>query len=183
MAEIFDCAGGCGRTVKMFHGRKTRLCRRCAGAATAARPDAQLKKSAAMKRLFQVPGFRERHVERCSAAVRELMETSAEFREQRRQAGRRLGKSGAGHEARHMKWCPLDLRPAYRALIAAGASRPEARREIERRMEAKRARQGRRLSFEEQLEAVRNGAGLVPKFTVPADTGPYTLGGVASGML
>jgi hypothetical protein len=71
----------------------------------------------------------------------------------------------------------------YRQLCHAhGAA--EARRIVREEIAAGRdAERHRRKSFDEQLEAVRNGARLVGRFVPQRPAPDGTLGGVATGMI
>lgn len=74
----------------------------------------------------------------------------------------------------------------YRALVKAHGEE-EARRILKAEKEEARAAQAKKtprvLSFEEQLERVRRGAGLAPAFKPKRADPDFTLGGVATGAL
>ncbi len=199
MTATFQCEGGCGREIKEFPRRKTRFCRSCIGTVNGQDRAKVEKARASMKKRMQDPAFKAEHIRRTSEGLRARLASDPEEAERRRQAGRALGKSGLGQAAqgpgseprvrvakmqteRYLGWCPKHLRDLYRDMVnKKGVRAAEARQIIERQIEAENAR----LSpFEKQLLRVRNGqATVVEKFKPAADIGPYTLGGVASGMI
>lgn len=82
------------------------------------------------------------------------------------------------HPARQAGWLPDGYQNMirYRALIAQHGE-PEARRILKAEIAAEKARP---LTFEEQLERVRAGAGIVSKIDIRKAPTAFTLGGVAS---
>ncbi|KKW93884.1 hypothetical protein [Sphingobium chungbukense] len=201
MGATFLCEGGCGREIEERPRRKTRFCRSCCGRIFGSNPERAKKSSAAMKRLMADPSFKAAHVERTSAALREKAANDPAEAERRRESGRALFRTGLGHAAqppgsearmrvgrmtteRHLSWCPEHLRGLYRDLTKSkGYLAADARQVIEAEMERERANRGRRLSFDEQLRRVQNGARLVSKFEPRAADHGFTLGGVASGLI
>ncbi len=200
MTDTFQCKGGCGREIKNFPRRKTPYCRTCNGVAIGSDPERAEKSRRAMKDLMRDPLFRARHVQRTAEGLRRRLADDPEEAARRREVGRALGKSGLGHAVqgpgseprmrvgrmqteRLLGWCPRHLRDQYRDLVnKKGVRAAEARQIIERQVEAENAR----LSpFEKQLLRVRNGqATVVDKFKPRRDdTGPFTLGGVSTGLL
>lgn len=101
----------------------------------------------------------------------------------------RLGRSAEARAlARKARWLPADQLQRYRNLTHEyGAA--EARQIIESDIAEAKAQakseavRPRRRTFEEQLEAVKNGAGLVETFRPSRILPDATLGGVATGML
>jgi hypothetical protein len=201
MSTTFQCEGGCGREIEERPRRKTRFCRSCCGRVHGSNPDRAKKSSAAMKRRMADPAFRTAHVERTSTALRAKIANDPQEAERRRESGRALYRSGLGHAAqppgsaprmrvgrltteRHLSWCPEHLRDVYRDLTnRKGYLAADARQVVEAEMERERANRGRRLSFDEQLRRVQNGARLVSRFEPRAADHGFTLGGVASGMI
>ena len=113
--------------------------------------------------------------------------------------GRVLGESLIGHkympaagEARRkavasrlktmLGWCPAEYLEQYRHLVYVKRVRAaEARAIIEQQVKDDEANTP---AFEKQLRRLRRGeATIARKFKPNADTGPFTLGGVASGMI
>ena len=85
-----------------------------------------------------------------------------------------------GQEVRLRFWAMLETMDFAQAKAAIIAEEDAKRREVTAQRNAARPT---RLTFEQQLEAVRNGARLIPAFT-PKKTGiDATLGGIATGML
>lgn len=201
MSGTFTCEGGCGRTCRNFHGRKTRMCKICCAIVTGKSAEKRAKNSVAMKKRHADPAYQAKHSRRVAEGVRALLERSPAEVERRRAAGIVLSRTGLGHAAQSkgsaprmqagrtiaeqkLGWCPAYLRDEYRALTKGGLKAAEARAIIEDRFARDRARRSAKMSFEDQLRLVRTGqATIAPKFRPTRDTGPFTLGGVGSGML
>ncbi|UZW54040.1 hypothetical protein NUH86_10885 [Sphingobium sp. JS3065] len=199
MTNTFQCEGGCGREIKDFPRRKTRFCRSCIGTVNGQDRAKVEKARASMKKRMQDPAFKAEHIRRTSEGLRARLASDPDEAARRREAGRALGKSGLGHAAqgagseprirvgrmqteRYLGWCPMHLRDQYRDLVnKKGVPALEARQIIEQQIAADQAKL---TPFERQLKLIREGkATVAPKFKPTTDTGPYTLGGVASGMI
>lgn len=90
------------------------------------------------------------------------------------------GRTRAG---RYDGWLPAAMRSRHRQLVretGAEAAKATILTEIAALKKAERARP---RTFEEQLEMVRNGARLVPRFTHRRPDPSGTLGGIATGMI
>lgn len=193
------CANGCGKQLRPDPNRKTGMCSPCYRSRQhEVSPGRAAKISAAMKAKFADPAFADLHRRRTSAGIRDAMENDATFRAQRQALGRQVGKLGlgfssqpAGSDARmasgrkqsatKLRHVPEKYRPLYRELVdGKQMNSREAANHCRALAAAERAKP---LSFEEQLRRVRNGAGIIPKFTVRTADHDFTLGGVASGMI
>lgn len=199
--EPIPCENGCGRTFRPYAKRKTRMCKICCAIATG-RSAAKIEKTrAAMMRHHADPAYQAMHSRRVAQGIRDLIARNPAELERRRAAGVAVAQTGLGHACqpkgseprmraaratsdRRLSWCPKHLRAEYRRLVRSGRKAVEARAIIEKRMAQERAARGQRVSFEEQLRMLQSGqATLSRKFTPSSDTGPFTLGGVGSGML
>lgn len=202
MTGTFQCEGGCGRELKEFKRRKTRLCRNCCAAVIARDPAKAAKASATIKRLYQDPVFRSRQQRACKAGVQASIANNPVERERRRLSGQALAATGLGHAAQTpgsepriragkshtetvLGWCPPHLRDEYRKILGRqGMRKEDARRKIEEMMAAEVAsRRNGRMSFEEQLRRANAGVAVVRKFEPRKPDHDFTLGGVATGMI
>lgn len=90
---------------------------------------------------------------------------------------------GRGRDGQTRRWLPADRIYRYRKLCQAHGPE-EGRRLILQEMAAEReTERTRRKSFEEQLQAVRDGAGLTSTFTARKPAPDATLGGISTGMM
>ncbi len=138
--------------------KKSPYCRRCIGRHNGRSPARRAKVSAAMKAYLADPTTRAAHAQRTGDGVRRAMVESPEFAATRRELGRRLGKSCAGHASRpagsesrivagrrsgatKLAWCPVEYRDDYRRLVKwQGVKAAEARRMIETQIDKDAAR-------------------------------------------
>lgn len=207
-AALVPCSNACGRSYEPFKGRKTTLCYPCSLSANGRNPKKNEKNRAAMLRRLADPAIRAETLRIAQEGRRRKLAEDPEFRARWQEMGRALGKSNAMHN-KHPKgsparmkaaatrtetmlgWCPHEYRDEYRRLIHSKRLRAaDARAVIEAQIkddaqkQRARAAKAQRLSFDEQIARIREGkASVVAKFTPSMDTGPYTLGGVASGMI
>lgn len=197
--QTFPCAGNCGRTIKQYHGRKTRLCKTCQFKAMAADPDRSAKAGAAIRKWLSDPIVAREQSRKMHAGRRALFERDPAARARMVEQARRLGASGvggkgnpagspsrilAGRKARATKlaWCPPALRDEYVQLIRRKGM-PAAEARVVILDKAARLKGRKRPTHDEQMAAMRNGAGLILTFRAVKADPDMTLGGVASGML
>lgn len=198
-ATEFPCAAGCGAMCKDFPRRKTRLCAVCTRSANGRSPSKIEKSRAAMKARLADPATRAAHIAYTSAGLRRRLAADPAEAARRAEQCRALGKSMIGHAAqpagseprrrvatkqieRTMGWCPPAYRDEYRRLVNNMKIKAvDARAMIEQQVAADQAKLP---VFERQLMRLRSGeAKAVNKFKPRVDAGPFTLGGVASGMI
>ena len=196
---MLPCANACGAVYKHFSRRKTRLCLACCRVANGRHPDKIAKSRANMRRRMADPTIKAETLKRCHDGLCKKMAADPQMRAEMVERGRALGKSLVGHQ--HMPangvarrkavesrlrtmlgWCPPEYLPLYRHLVYSKRMRAaDARAIVQQQIKDDQAKMS---PFDKQLQRVRRGeATIVRKFTPDIGTGPYTLGGVASGML
>lgn len=196
---MLPCANACGAVYKHSPRRKTRLCLACCRSANGRHPDKIAKSRANMRRRMADPKIKAETLRRCHDGLRKKMAEDPQARAEMVERGRALGKSLIGHK--HMPaagaarrkavesrlrtmlgWCPAEYLEQYRHLVYSKRVRAaDARAIVEQQIKSDEANMS---AFDKQLHRLRRGeATIVQKFTPKADTGPFTLGGVASGMI
>lgn len=197
--DLLPCANGCGGTYRHYRRRKTKLCVTCSRSANGRNPSKISKSRAAMLKRMSDPAIKAEALKRAHDGWRKRLAEDPELRARMADRWREVGKSRIGHLAMPagsparrravasrmktiMPWCPPEYLDEYRRLLYSKKLKAvDARAVIEQMIAADQAKM---TPFEKQLQRVRNGeVGVVNKFVPTADTGPYTLGGVASGML
>ncbi|WP_257556449.1 hypothetical protein [Sphingobium sp. CFD-2] len=187
---------GCGKEFKRKSGRKTGYCQPCyMRDVHHDRAEVREGLSRAMKAKLADPHERAAHIARTRRGRIERLARDPEFREMVRQQGKAVGALGlGGHQpkgspsriaagkavtATKLADIPLEYRELHKKLRKEfGAT--ESRRMIRQQMAADEARMS---AHERQLRAISRGAKIVKKFKPSADTGPFTLGGIATGMI
>lgn len=206
--ERMPCDGGCGRVIELWKGRKGTRCKRCALAMLSRDPDVVARRGATFsQRLKSDPRRQATH---CRAAQQAAVtkRNNPDYVAKNRAHCLRLvaeGKSRcappAGSPARialtqkglakKMAGIPVEYWDTYRDIMRGGQFKPaEARALVADLIAADERRNAEappvtvpRRSFDEQVQAVRNGAPVVPVFVPRKVSAEVTLGGVASGML
>ncbi|MCK0531468.1 hypothetical protein [Sphingobium agri] len=199
MSEMLLCEAGCGASYRPFPRRKTKLCIQCSRSANGRHPDKIAKSRDAMLRRMADPTIKAETLRRAHDGFRKRMADDPQMRAEMVERCRTLGKSMLGHK--HMpaagparrkavesrrrtlfSWCPAEYFEQYRHLVYAKRVRAaDARAIVEQQIKADEANMS---AFDKQLHRLRRGeATIVQKFTPKVDTGPFTLGGVASGMI
>lgn len=210
--QTFPCAG-CGATIKERRNRKSRLCAACNRQALGSDPVRRERNREATRARCADPERRARMAKNVSAGRRAALASDPAAMERARELGRRVGRSRtmsakhpAGSPARmkagrstaetKLRWCPREYRAEYRRLILSKKfPAAEARAIIEASIakakakaaglaaQAAEAERRARRGLEAQMEAVRRGAAVVPRFRAVAAMPEVTLGGVGTGML
>ncbi|WP_419808367.1 hypothetical protein [Sphingomonas sp.] len=188
----------CSTTITR-HG-KSGCCRPCAARRTHADPAFRARLEAASRAAKRSPASRARaseaalrteaerrgdpawHAYKVASGRRLRAEYDASPEAQLRNSAMRAAAGRKISDTRHA-WCPIEYRPAYRAIRDKDVPAAEARRMVEELILADRAREAARFAalplLERQLARVAAGAKVVPTFK-PQFAGPsYTLGGVA----
>lgn len=146
-------------------------------------PEHLAKMQRIARRNGQIAATNPEHRARLAAMGRESIarfspEARAKLAAQRGEIGRKI------HEMK-MAWCPPEYRAAYKRLtISKRIHASEARWMILQQIADDKAEARRRLlemsPFERQMEAIRNGAGLIETPAMPSKSYAYTLGGVSA---
>ena len=108
-------------------------------------------------------------------------------REAARQEPGNRRRRGEKLSASRLPWCPAEWRPLYRDLTRKGVPPADARSAVEaeikhavsRAAAAERARLSSMTALERQLERVRAGVAVIPRFNPRRADPAFTLGGVA----
>lgn len=183
----------CG--MKLGRGNQTGLCRphqtakinadpvimarRVKAAADASRrPDMRAKRAEIQRRNAQKPEVRANlsaHAKR-----NHHLALGSEKAIAARKAPDAMARRGRTRSENMLAWCPPEYREEYRWLnTRAHILKPEAKRMILEKVALDEARRiGAMTDFERQLEAVKNGRGLVAKPVLRSRDYDFTLGGV-----